>query len=76
MFSSIHDSALFIKCTNTSRIIMFLYVDDIIITGGDIDSILILKTELDRQFEMKDLSYLRHFLGIEVTYSPRGYLIS
>ena len=55
---------------------MFLYVDDIIITGGDIDSILILKTELDRQFEMKDLSYLRHFLGIEVTYSPRCYLIS
>ena len=25
---------------------------------------------------MKDLSYLRHSLGIEVAYSPRGYLLS
>jgi hypothetical protein len=47
-----------------------------IITGDDIDGISVLKTELDRQFEMKDLGYLRYFLGIELTYSPRGYLLS
>jgi hypothetical protein len=61
LFSNSHDSTLFIKCNDTCRIIIFLYIDDIIITGDDIDSILILKTELARQFEMKDLSYLRHF---------------
>jgi len=47
-----------------------------IITGDDIDGILFLKIELARQFKMKDFSYLRYFLGIEIAYSPRGYLLS
>jgi hypothetical protein len=75
-FSSSHDSALFIKCTDAGHIILSLYVDDMIITGDDIDSISVLKTELARRFKMKDFGYLRYFLGIEVTYSPRGYLLS
>jgi hypothetical protein len=47
-----------------------------IINGDDIDDISLLKTELARQFEMKDLDSLRYFLGIEVAYSLRGYLLS
>ena len=56
--SSSHDSAFFIKCTNIGHIIMSLYIDDMIIIGDDNDGILVLKTELARQFEIKDLGYL------------------
>ena len=47
-----------------------------IIIGVDINDILVLKIELTRQLEMKDLGSLWYFLDIEVAYSSRGYLLS
>ena len=47
-----------------------------IITSDDVDAISVLKEELAKQFEMKDLGSLLYFLCIEVAYSPRGYLLS
>ena len=74
--SSCHDLALFLKCVFTSRILFYLYIDDIIIIDDDVDGIAVLKYDLTFHFEMKDLGALRYLLGIKVTFSLKGYLLS
>ena len=47
-----------------------------IIIGSDIEEIAQLKNNLFTEFEMKDLSGLKYFLGIEVLCSNKGIFIS
>lgn len=46
-----------------------MYVDDIVVTGNDEVEIAQLKRNLLREFEIKDLSSLKYFLGIKVARS-------
>ncbi|XP_068667725.1 uncharacterized mitochondrial protein AtMg00810-like [Aristolochia californica] len=74
--ASNYDSAMFIRKIIVGHIVVLLYVDDMIMTGDDDNGIADLKKQLHFMFEMKDLGYLRYFLGIEVAYSPEGYILS
>jgi hypothetical protein len=74
--SSLYDSALFLRTTNTGTILILLYVDDIIITSDDILAIRALQSFLSQNFEMKDLGTLSYFIGLEVTSSNDGYYLS
>jgi phosphoenolpyruvate carboxylase len=57
---------LYVKFSLEKKIaILIVYVDDIILTG-DYEELVRLKKLLAKEFETKDLSYLRYFLGIEV----------
>ncbi|KAK8923657.1 hypothetical protein KSP39_PZI019078 [Platanthera zijinensis] len=70
------DHTLFIKKRATQLTILIVYVDDIVITGDDVEEIKILKQKLASEFEVKDLGKLRYFLGIEVARSNHGIFIS
>ena len=67
---------LFTYRTPRGITLLLLYVDDMVISGDDVDSMLSLKQHLRQQFQMKDLGHLRYFLGLEVAYAQRGYLVS
>lgn len=73
---SLNDYALFIRRTTHGDVFLLLYVDDMILTGSDIQGISKVKQYLARAFEMTDMGQLSYFLGIEVSRSSSGYFIS
>ena len=56
------DTTLFLRRSTHGITILLLYVDDMIITGDDMQGIQDLKHFLSHQFERKDLSPLNYFL--------------
>ena len=47
-------------------------MDDVIITGDDTVEITRVESFLRKAFEVRNLSQLRYFLGIEMTRSKKG----
>lgn len=54
---------------------LIVYVDDIVVTGNDEVEMEQLKSNLTREFKIKDLGSLKYFLGIEVARSKQGIFI-
>ena len=70
------DHTLFLKHQKGKVTTLIIYVDDMIITGDDLEEITRLQRQLAAGFEMKNLRGLKYFMGIEVARSKRGIFLS
>jgi Reverse transcriptase (RNA-dependent DNA polymerase) len=70
------DHSLFVKNNNLCIIVVLVYVDDIIITKNNQNQIKKIKVKLRSKFDIKDLGYLKYFLGIEIAYSQKDLFLS
>ncbi|RVW24941.1 Retrovirus-related Pol polyprotein from transposon TNT 1-94 [Vitis vinifera] len=67
------DHTLFVKKSHAGKMaILIVYVDDIILSGNDMEELQNLKKYLSEEFEVKDLGNLKYFLGMEVARSRKG----
>lgn len=71
------DHTMFVKHSSEGKMaVLIVYVDDIVITGDDYREINNLKASLAGEFEIKDLGFLKYFLGMEVARSKKGIMVS
>lgn len=66
---------MFIHHTSNGIVLLFIYVDDMIITGSDHATIQHIKQQIQAYFHMKDLGDLHYFLGLEVCSNSKGFFL-
>ncbi|KAM1278430.1 hypothetical protein ACFX2J_030451 [Malus domestica] len=65
------DSSLFVRTNTSGKLVVLIYVDDLIITRDSAAEIEALKLSLLQTFAIKDLGKLKYFLGIEMATSSK-----
>ncbi|KAG8483480.1 hypothetical protein CXB51_023157 [Gossypium anomalum] len=74
---SLSEPTLYVKKENSkTQLIVFVYVDDLLVTGGDQAMLADFKTKMHQMFQMSDLGEMTYFLGMEVTQSQAGFFLS
>ncbi|KAL9238891.1 hypothetical protein vseg_013261 [Gypsophila vaccaria] len=73
--NAISDTSLFYK-HGTHSLFLLVYVDDIIITGSDPNTVDRFISTLAARFSLKDLGHLTYFLGVEVLPCPHGLFLN
>ena len=71
-----YDPSLFIQRSLKRIVILLVYVDDIVVTGSDQETIGTIKRLLHSTFHMKDLGQLTYFLGLEVHFQQKGIFVN
>jgi hypothetical protein len=72
---STSEHAVYLHGVGTRRLIVGVYVDDLVITGGEQGGINTFKEEMKATFKMSDLGLLRYYLGLEVMQNDSGITV-
>jgi hypothetical protein len=73
---SASEHAVYTRGKGVSRLLVGVYVDDLIITGNDASEIVKFKRDMSAKFKMSDLGLLCFYLGIEVHQGSDGIKLS
>ncbi|KAA3477746.1 pleiotropic drug resistance protein 3-like [Gossypium australe] len=74
---SISEPTLYVrKDGDETLLIVSLYVDDLLVIGGNNDMLIDFKSKTKNMFEMTDLGEMSYFLGMEVSQIQQGIFIS
>ena len=69
------DTSLFVHHHGAETAYLLLYVDDIVLTASSQSLLRRLVDALQREFPVKDLGVLHHFLGVTAEPRPSGLLL-
>jgi hypothetical protein len=69
------NTSLFIFHHGSDTVYLLLYIDDIILTASSTKLVHRTISALQREFTMKDLGLLHHFLGITIERCPDGMFL-
>jgi hypothetical protein len=70
------EHAIYCRGGGIERLVVGVYVDDLVITGPNSSSIQKFKAEMTKVFKMSDLGLLSYYLGIEVRQEAAGISLS
>jgi hypothetical protein len=69
------EATLYVKGSDANLIIVYVYVDELLVTGSYKTLIKEFKAEMLNVFEMTDLGLMSYFFGMEVKQSNGGIFI-
>jgi hypothetical protein len=69
------DNCMYVMMLDTAKIVLALYVDDIILVGDDLTVIEDIKSEFKETFQMKDLGEMKNYLGMRITRSADSLVV-
>jgi hypothetical protein len=73
---SSYEPAIYTRRSNSTQLVVGVYVDDLVITGPDKEEICMLEEEMAAEFKMSDLGLLRYYLSIVVRQSLEGITLN
>jgi hypothetical protein len=70
------DTSLFVFHHSADTVYLLLYVDDIVLTASSTTLLQHTISALKREFVMKNLSPLHHFLGVSIQHQADGLFLT